>query len=65
MVNTIGMLGTTIGPVVVGWLKDYSGTFTSGLIFVSGSIVLGALCLLALPGAQKRDDISQIVPATP
>jgi MFS transporter, ACS family, 4-hydroxyphenylacetate permease len=65
MVNTIGMLGTTIGPVVVGWLKDYSGTFTSGLIFVSGSIVLGALCLLALSGAQKRDDISQIVPATP
>ena len=53
MINTIGMLGTTIGPVVVGWLKDCTGTFTVGLIFVAGCILLGMICVFAMPRDRK------------
>jgi MFS transporter, ACS family, 4-hydroxyphenylacetate permease len=53
MINTIGMLGTAIGPVVVGWLKDYTGTFSAGLIFVAGCILLGAACVLSIPREKK------------
>jgi ACS family 4-hydroxyphenylacetate permease-like MFS transporter len=53
MINTIGMLGTTIGPVVVGWLKDSTGTFTVGLIFVAGCILLGMICVFAMPRDRK------------
>lgn len=64
MINTIGMLGTTVGPVVVGWLKDYSGNFTLGLVFVSGCIVLGALCVIAIPRNRQSDDVLHAVPVT-
>jgi len=53
MINTIGMLGTAIGPVVVGGLKDYTGTFTVALIFVAGCILLGAICVFAIPLGPK------------
>jgi ACS family 4-hydroxyphenylacetate permease-like MFS transporter len=53
MINTIGMLGTAIGPVVVGALKDYTGTFTVALIFVAGCILLGAVCVFGVPLGSK------------
>jgi ACS family 4-hydroxyphenylacetate permease-like MFS transporter len=53
MINTIGMLGTAIGPVVVGALKDYTGTFTVALVFVAGCILLGAVCVFGIPLGSK------------
>lgn len=53
MINTIGMLGTTVGPIAVGWLKDYTGTFAAGLVFVAGSILLGTVCVFAIPRERK------------
>jgi MFS transporter, ACS family, 4-hydroxyphenylacetate permease len=53
MINTIGMPGTAIGPVVVGALKDYTGTFTVALIFVAGCILLGAVCVFGVPLQSK------------
>jgi ACS family 4-hydroxyphenylacetate permease-like MFS transporter len=49
MVNTVGMLGTTVGPVVVGWLRDVTGSFTAGLIFVACCIVAGAIAVVIIP----------------
>jgi ACS family 4-hydroxyphenylacetate permease-like MFS transporter len=49
MVNTVGMLGTTIGPLVVGWLKDETGFFTAGLLFVAASVIAGAVAVSAIP----------------
>jgi MFS transporter, ACS family, 4-hydroxyphenylacetate permease len=53
MINTIGMVGTAIGPVVVGGIKDYIGTFTAALIFVAGCILLGAVCVFGVPLGSK------------
>jgi MFS transporter, ACS family, 4-hydroxyphenylacetate permease len=66
MVNTIGMIGTTIGPVTVGWLKDFTGTFVSGLVFVASCVALSALCVLIVPRMRRDEEISvKAVPADP
>jgi ACS family 4-hydroxyphenylacetate permease-like MFS transporter len=57
MVNTIGMIGTTIGPVTVGWLKDFTGTFVSGLIFVASCVALSALCVLIVPRMRRDQEV--------
>jgi MFS transporter, ACS family, 4-hydroxyphenylacetate permease len=66
MVNTIGMIGTTIGPVTVGWLKDMTGSFVSGLVFVASCVALGALCVLIVPRARRKEEVSaRAAPADP
>jgi ACS family 4-hydroxyphenylacetate permease-like MFS transporter len=66
MVNTIGMIGTTIGPVTVGWLKDLTGTFVSGLVFVACCVALSALCVLIVPRMRRDEAVSgRAMPADP
>ncbi|MBR0800431.1 MFS transporter [Bradyrhizobium jicamae] len=48
MISTIGLLGTSIGPITVGWLKDYTGTFGAGLSFVAGCVIAGALAVIIM-----------------
>src|ERR1700731_1535840 len=31
-VNSVGILGGSVSPPIVGWLKDYTGNFTGGLL---------------------------------
>ena len=52
-INAIGNLGGFIGPVAIGWIKDYTGSFTSGLYFMGGAVLIG--CILAL-GLYKLAD---------
>lgn len=61
MVNTIGMLGTTVGPVVVGWLKDETGSFTAGVLFVVGCVIAGAIAVIVVP--QRSQSSSPLVPS--
>ena len=39
LVNSIGNLGGFAGPYVVGWLKDASGTYESGLYFLAACTI--------------------------
>jgi MFS transporter, ACS family, 4-hydroxyphenylacetate permease len=48
LINTAGMLGTSISPIVIGVLKDVTGGFSAGLIFVAASVIAGAFCIFAL-----------------
>lgn len=52
-INAIGNLGGFFGPVVIGWIKDYTGSFISGLYFMGGAVLVG--CILAL-GLYKLAD---------
>lgn len=38
-INSIGNLGGFVGPVMIGWIKDRSGSFAGGLWFVAGLLV--------------------------
>ena len=38
LVNATGNLGGLAGPTVMGVMKEATGTFTSGLLFLAGGI---------------------------
>ncbi len=43
LINSIGNLGGFAGPFVVGWIKDATGNFIYGLIFLGVNVVIGSL----------------------
>lgn len=39
-INSIGTLGGFFGPFMMGWLKDLTGSFNSGLLMMAGILVI-------------------------
>jgi ACS family tartrate transporter-like MFS transporter len=52
-INSIGNLGGFVGPTLIGWIKDSTGSFLGGLYFVSGLLVLSAVLTLLLSRAKQ------------
>ena len=69
LVNTIGLLGSITGPIVIGRLKDLTGDFSAGLMFVGGVVGAGAFCIILVsrirPSAGDADQIGQPVRPAP
>ena len=42
-INSVGNLGGFFGPTMVGWAKDYTGSFASGLYALAGFALLSAI----------------------
>lgn len=53
-INSIGNLGGFVGPWAIGWLKDQTGSFTAGLAFVAGLLVLSAVVTLLVARSGRR-----------
>ena len=53
-INAIGNLGGFVGPWAIGWIKDRTGSFTGGLMFVAGLLVLSAVVTLVVARAVRR-----------
>ncbi len=47
-INSIGTLGGFIGPSLMGWFKDRTGSFTTGLLVVSGFLILATMFSILL-----------------
>ncbi|MDR5777322.1 MFS transporter [Caballeronia sp. LZ002] len=47
-INVVGMLGTAVGPAVIGGLHDLTGDFGAGLSFVAVCVLVGALCTISI-----------------
>jgi ACS family tartrate transporter-like MFS transporter len=47
-INAIGNLGGFAGPVMIGWLKDLTGSLLGGLYFVAGLLLASALLVVLL-----------------
>jgi MFS transporter, ACS family, tartrate transporter len=47
-INSIGNLGGFAGPAMIGWIKDQTGSFSGGLYFVAGLLVMSAVLTLVL-----------------
>jgi MFS transporter, ACS family, tartrate transporter len=43
LINSIGNLGGFAGPYAVGWLKDFTGSYQSGLYFLAACALLSAI----------------------
>ena len=48
LINTIGSLGGFVGPTMVGYARDATGSFSGGLLFLAGLLVLAAAGTFAL-----------------
>jgi len=64
LINSIGNLGGFVGPYLVGYLSNRTGSFRGGLMCLSVSAVLAAGMILSLREAgQKRTQASELVEA--
>ena len=50
-INALGAFGGFVGPVMVGWLKDYTGGYDAGMFGMTALLVVAMVATLAL----KRD----------
>ena len=48
MINSIGALGGFVGPYIIGWIKEHSGEFGSGLTILGGGAAMTAVLVLVL-----------------
>jgi ACS family tartrate transporter-like MFS transporter len=48
MINAIGNLGGAVGPTVMGWLRESTGTYTVGLLVLVAALLLEALLVASL-----------------
>ncbi|MCJ2080955.1 MFS transporter [Methylobacterium sp. J-090] len=60
-INSIGNLGGFVGPWAIGWIKDRTGSFTGGLIFVAALLVLSAIVTLVVARAGRRPEPASAV----
>jgi len=55
-INSVGSLGGLVGPYMVGWLKDTTGSFKAGLIGMGAMLVLATFLTVVLLVIMKRKD---------
>jgi ACS family tartrate transporter-like MFS transporter len=49
LVNSVANIGGFVGPTVMGYIRDVSGSFAAGLWLLAGTLVAGAVIVLLLP----------------
>lgn len=49
VINAFGNIGSALNPLVVGWLKDLTQSFTAGIVYATVLLVIGALLTFLLP----------------
>ena len=49
LINAVGNIGGFVGPSVVGYIKDWTNSFTMGLVFVAAILAAGGALVLAVP----------------
>jgi MFS transporter, ACS family, tartrate transporter len=62
-INSVGNLGGFFGPSVVGWAKNYSGSFAGGLYALAGFALLAAIVSafwLRIPNPAARQEMAGV-----
>ncbi|KEY60845.1 putative tartrate transporter [Serratia sp. DD3] len=54
VINATGMTGAALGPLLMGWLKDVTGSFNAGIYLVASFLVLGAVVVSLIPMKSSR-----------
>ncbi|PKP70075.1 MAG: MFS transporter [Alphaproteobacteria bacterium HGW-Alphaproteobacteria-5] len=55
MINSVGNMGGFVGPYLMGWLRDQTGSYVAGLLGLSVMLVLSALFVCAVRVERKPD----------
>jgi MFS transporter, ACS family, tartrate transporter len=65
-INSLGNLSGFAAPYAIGYLKDVTGSFTGGLLLLSGVSLLGAIVAMLLRIDVRRektsDDVGMALP---
>ncbi|MEP6917269.1 MAG: MFS transporter [Acidobacteriota bacterium] len=56
LINAVGNLGGFVGPTIIGVLHDWTGSYTGGLLALTGALVLETILVLALRLPGLRPD---------
>ena len=54
VINATGNISSALNPLIVGWLKDATHSFTSGLLYSAVLLVIGVIVVTLLP-MDKRE----------
>jgi len=54
-INTIGVFGGFVGPSMMGWLKDWTGLFTAGLMAMAAIMLVATLLAASLKLLVKQE----------
>ncbi|CAQ83016.1 MULTISPECIES: 4-hydroxyphenylacetate permease [Photorhabdus] len=54
VISSTGNIGSALSPLLIGWLKDQTGSFNTGLHFVAGLLVIGAVIIWMIPMKHSR-----------
>ncbi|MEX3932465.1 4-hydroxyphenylacetate permease [Paraburkholderia phymatum] len=54
VINATGNISSALNPLVVGWLKDATRSFSAGLLYSAALLVIGAIVVVLLP-MDKRE----------
>jgi cyanate permease len=63
VINSVGNLAGFFGPFIMGWLKDLTGSFTSGLWAIAACAVMGMVIVLLLRHDTHLEKAPQVVKA--
>jgi ACS family tartrate transporter-like MFS transporter len=53
MINCVGNTGGFVGPAVIGFLTDKTGTYTAGMLYLIGSAVVAAGLVLVVKARER------------
>src|SRR5260370_18751967 len=49
LINSIGNLSGFVGPLLIGWLVDHTGSTDFGVYALAGGIAIGSMLVLTIP----------------
>ena len=55
LISTAGIFGSVVSPSIIGFLRDATGSFASGLLYMAALLVVSIGCVWASRRAWQRD----------
>lgn len=53
LIGSVGILGSAVSPAVIGFLRDLTGSFASGLYYVTVLLAIGMMLVWIVAGARR------------
>jgi MFS transporter, ACS family, tartrate transporter len=61
LINSVGNLGGFVGPYVVGFLSDTTGSFYAGLLLLAALILVAGLLALAVRHERSLEEVEDVI----
>jgi MFS transporter, ACS family, tartrate transporter len=61
LINSVGNLGGFVGPYVVGFLSDSTGSFYAGLLLLAALILVAGLLALAVRHERRLEEVEDMI----